>query len=293
MKFIPNFRILAALALALPLTGGLQSTTTINVAKDGSGTIEERTVAGEEFVVLMSQFSQGLAGLLGGDDAAAPPSNPILQPEDDYKKRSSVFGEGVTFVSAEEVKDSKGGAGALVRYRFDDITKLEVRVEDTMSALDTMKSKIPIPIPNDVNIPNNFGGAPITFSFDPGSTASLGVNLPDPDEEAMREATAQAAKTKTPDADDIARASEFLGEMRFSLLVKVDGEVVTSDATHQEGNAATLFALDFGKILADPDAFAKIQALSGEQDVAKAKMELEKVDGMTLEPKDAIEIRFK
>ena len=93
MKLFPNVPILAAIALAIPLTGCVQSTTTINVAKDGSGTIVERTVAGEEFVALMNQFSQGLAGLLGGNDNPAPPSNPILQPEADYKKRVSVYGD--------------------------------------------------------------------------------------------------------------------------------------------------------------------------------------------------------
>ena len=81
--------------------------------------------------------------------------------------------------------------------------------------------------------------------------------------------------------------------MRFGLVLKVDGEIVSSDATHQEDNAAMLFAMDFGELLDDPEAFAKLHALGSEKDVAKAKKELENINGMTLETKEAIEIRFK
>ncbi len=292
MKFA-HPRALAAAAASLLLTGCLNSTTTVTVAKDGSGAIEERSLAGADFVELMNQFSQGLGSLLGNDTKSTKSSNPILLDNATYVKRTASLGEGVTFVSAEEVKDPSGGVGALVRYHFTDVRKLQLRIEDTMSALDTLKSAIPIQITGQPDFQKSFGGAPITFSFDPGEVATLGIHLPVPDEEALVVATAQAAKAKAPDPDDLARAREFLGDMRFGLIVKVDGEVVSSNATHQQDTAATLFAMDFDRILKDPESFAKIQALGDQKDVAKAKKELQEIDGMTLETEESIEIRFK
>ena len=281
---------LLAVLCALSLTSCLNSSTTIIVGKDGSGTIEERSLAGAKFVALWDRLAQSLGGLLGESASSLASSNPILQSDSTYTKRSSSYGEGVTFESAEELKDPNGDVGALVRYRFDDVTRLRIKAEDTLSALETLKSAVPVQITGMPDLQGGFGQAPITFSFASGEVSTLGIHLPAPDQAAIREAS---AKAKMPDPAKLEEAREFLGELKFGLFVRTEGEIVSSEASHRKENTITLLELDFGKLLDDPEAFAKLQAIGKEGPSDEAAEQLLAVEGITFETKESIETRFE
>lgn len=297
-RCISLVRSLLVITLAFELMGCINSTTTVTVASDGSGTIEERSIMTAAAVNMMKQFAQGLGQALGGDDNSPASGNPMLQENADYTKRAARLGDGVKFVSAEEITDESGGKGALVRYAFEDIRKVQLTQKDAMSAMDTMKSRMPGPgqIPGLPGQPEEEKDDPITFEFESGNVASLKVNVPRPDEEKSGksgETPGTASTRPQPGPAELAQAKQILGNMGFALVVKVDGEIVESNATYQDGNATTLFSMDFGKMLDSPESFLKLQALGDEKDFDKIKESLTDIPGMKFETSETVEVRFK
>ncbi|MEM7146061.1 MAG: hypothetical protein AAF591_13065 [Verrucomicrobiota bacterium] len=289
-----TFRLLAtALAtLTLAFTGCIQSESTVTVKPDGSGTIVSTTTMGGMVVQMMQGMAQGLGG-----EAGAQPGNPLEPDEEKLKAAAANFGEGVTFVGVEEINEANGNVGTKVTYAFTDINKVSVSPEDAFGAMDDL-SEMGEQMSGQAGGSSEEGEAdskddPITFSFTPGSPATLTINMPEPDPEDLQSDGTESGAAETPDPAQMAMAQQMLGDMRFGLNVAVEGEVVESDATYQDGNNTTIFAMEMGKMLGDPANISKMQALENEEDFNKIKESLKDIDGMKFETNETVTVKFQ
>lgn len=57
---------------------------------------------------------------------------------------------------------------------------------------------------------------------------------------------------------------QALKDLKLTLTIEVEGELISSDATHREGNRVTLIDADYNKIMQDPAAVQKLNPASGD-----------------------------
>ncbi len=81
-------------------------------------------------------------------------------------------------------------------------------------------------------------------------------------------------------------------DMRVTLAVKVAGRIEKTDAEFVEGPKVTVIALDFNKLLADPDK-TKALARSQPQTLEDTKKLMRSIPGIKAELKDTVKISFK
>ena len=99
--------MLAGVASLLSLSSCIESTQTLHLKKDGSGTIEEETIMSAQMLAMMA-----LGGGPGGPGGAAPDPIAEMMKEDQYKKKAASYGEGVEcFNGAQPVEINPGLTG--------------------------------------------------------------------------------------------------------------------------------------------------------------------------------------
>jgi hypothetical protein len=71
----------------------------------------------------------------------------------------------------------------------------------------------------------------------------------------------QTADDKNRTGADMEQFREMMGGLKFSLTVEVRGNIVRTNATHQEGSRITVMELDFDKLLGNPEQIARLNRL--------------------------------
>lgn len=255
--------IALAVALAVAFSGCLQFETIISVRTDGSGQVEQTFLMNNEILAMlqgMSSESEEEFSLLDVDELRA---------------EASAMGEGVRFVSAEPI-ETDWGQGYFALFEFDDINALRVNQNPGDNVPDSAST-------GDEPIEEN-----LTFELTPGSPATLLVRFPteNGDEDTSDEAPAAEAEGM----DDMLR--QFYADMRMMIAVDVDGRIVSTNATHRDGNRITLLDLDFNAILEDADAMARLMNNQA-QSVSDLQVLAANVPGVKIETTDPVRIRFR
>ena len=251
--------LLAVLAGALA-SGCLKSTTTIELKTDGSGTIvQENAVTAEALAMI-----KGFAASQNSKEAAPD----IFSQEQALKTAETM---GVTFVSGEPIKTG-GMEGYRARYRFDDISKLKINMQQGPDSL------VPAAAEKE---------APFGFSFSRGATSSLltiqmptqgiGGALPGMPGGGVDGDKAQAAQA-------LAMMKMMMKGLFLDVSLAVDGRIIKSNANHVQGSTITLLQVDFDKLLADEAGLKRLEA-------AKDARELADIPGLKIatDPKLVIE----
>ncbi len=144
--------------VALLTSGCMDYEGVVKLNADGSGTYEETVLFSEGAVEMLKMMAS--AGE-EGEEAE-------LFPQEDFEERAGEMGTGVTFSVFEKLTDG-GREGYRTIYAFDDINTLMLNQNPSE------------------NLPGDLGGESveeddvpevITFSFTPGSPASLVIYLP-------------------------------------------------------------------------------------------------------------------
>ncbi len=261
----------ASTLIALVLPGCLQSETTINLNKDGSGTLVEQTTLGAQMMAMLEQ----MAGL-GGADAKDPVAE-MFSP-DKAKAKAATLGEGVTFEKSEPL-DLNGNKGARTTYRFADINKLKISTGDAMSNMS----------PPGMPAPEAPKQKPVTFAFADGT---LTMTMPEPEKPAAADAAADpaAALDENPQMEEMMK--QMLGDMKMSVKLVVEPGIAETDATYRDANTITLVDMEMGKLLEKPDTFKKLS--SAPKDNPAAAMELLKdLEGVKVETKKVVTVKLK
>ncbi len=233
-------RFLLALAVSAACSGCLRSTTTIDLKPDGSGTILQETGVSSQTIAMLKGFTASQAGAK---------DQPELFSEEQARKGAEAMG--VTFVSGEPFK-TEGLEGYRARYRFDDITKVRVSMEQGAGGM-TGASQQP----------------PFAFALEQGASAStLTIQMPEqaPGANGLPGLPGAGAGGS---AEEKAQAAQALGLMKsmmqglfVDVSMNIDGRIIKSNAPHVEGSKVTLLQIDFDKLLADEAALQKLQGAS-------------------------------
>ena len=285
--------------LALLITAGcIEATTVALVRKDGSGVVVEAVYLGKAFQRMMEQMAIGLGA--GGAEAAESKKPFKLPMEiDKYKTRAKKMGEGVKFLSANEISGKDGSSGVRVVYGFEDVRKLRLSSEPQ-----TPKAGGAAGMPG-----AGSKGKPITFDFEPGEIAKLVIHMPhqekaEPGDSVAADVAMELADMpdagKTPPPEQLAAVRQMFEGLRVRVMVKVDGELLETNAAFVEQSSkagrkqyVTLLDMNIGEVIKDEQAFKKMMAMGQAKDMASA-MELYKgTQGLRIEPAERVEVSFK
>jgi hypothetical protein len=267
MKKISLFVILGMVLFLL--SGCFQSHRTIYLNKDGSGTIEETML-----------ISASMGGFMGEEIT--------FHDVEELKSKSADYGEGIKYVSSEEVTEN-GLGGYNVIYSFDDISKLKLDANATGEMLEM----------DEVAEVKEY----ITFEFNKGKTAELKVIFPAvdleseepelPDGEQWVDAEDEEDEMSTEDQDmAMQMAKSMYGNMEISTKIIVEGKITKTDATNVEENEVILNEIIFAEMLEDENAL-KIMNQSDDMDEGKLIEMIKDFPGVKMEMEDEISIKFK
>jgi hypothetical protein len=230
------FRFAIVGALAVSLSGCINSSTLVKVKPDGSGTIEQT-------LLVNAQALKGLmAGMGGGQVKEGGPGVPS---EAEFKRMAERIG--AKPVSLTPLKEN-GFEGAKALFAFDDITKIRVDQDPQLAG-----SGSPGGSP---------GGkeSPIRFTFaKQGGSSVLTIMF---DEKQAAGATAEM-QSKTPSIESIdpqmmQMVKTMFQGFKVAVDLEVDGKIVKTNADYVNGSRITLLEIEMAGLFEDE---AKLKAL--------------------------------
>jgi hypothetical protein len=266
-------RLLAALAVLLALTGCIDTTTTISVKPDGSGTIEKTIVLSRHLAELM--ISMGTKG-----DAASIEQGMLN--ESTLKAAAARMGSGVTFVSARKTSSDKGNGWEAV-YSFKDITA--VRLNQNPASDLTMPGAAAAANAIANSVKDSF-----SFGFTKGSPAMLTIAFPKPDQTAKPAGGPPAGAASNEKMVQTMR--QLYADMRIVLAVQVDGTITKTNAHWVSGATVTILDMDFAKIMSDDATFKKLTSSQG-QSMEEVRATVKSLPGIRIESQDPVSISFR
>lgn len=263
----------------LAVAGCMEIETVVKVNPDGSGTITERLVMSNEIVEMMKEM--------------APEGQPAeLYNEQELRDAAPGYGSGVTYVSARNV-ETEFGKGYEARYAFADINQIRVGQDpgDKMPGGDNA----------DGDAADDAGFT--TFSMQPGNPAELVIHWPvnegksgtaESMETVETESSEETAAGQTPEQQQAAMEmmQHAFKDMRMSMHVEVAGQIVDSNATHQNGNRVTLVEIAFADFL-DSEEAMKTMASDEEPTVADMKEMMRLIPGLKMEIEPEVSVLFE
>jgi hypothetical protein len=272
---------MAAVVTCVAFLGGcFQIETKVRVNPDGSGTVEERMLMSDKVIKQIDEMSKAFAG------PEEKPEPFTLHDRKELRKRAAAMGAGVKFVSSKEIS-SNGYTGYRAIYSFRDINKLRLSQEGPKTTGESSAEA------------EKAGGKPFLFRFTPGKQARLVVTQPrnEPPErkeepKAGTEAAPEGKDGKPPLTPEQEReAMEMVKGMRFSMVIEVNGKVLSSNATHLDGNRVTVIEFDLDKMGNDPE---KLRLLKNTDptNIAAAKELMKSFPGIKADLNEQIEIVF-
>lgn len=272
MKLI---RLLITGCMLFLLAGCFQVTTVVRVNPDGSGTVEESMLLSKKMFAQIEEMMQGFAG----DEGEKPKPLDLFEPAK-LKEQARSMGEGVTYSSGRKVETSDY-TGYTATYAFVDINKLKLN-QQSGTPSDNSKTK----------------ALPLTFHFSKGSPATLTIVQPQAktsEEFTGAHATELAAHADTslqmPD-ENTRRFMELFMGMKFVLAVEMNGTIVSTNATHRNGNRLTIVDFDLAKL---GNAGSELEKLS-QLDISsfeKAKELFKDIPGVKFDMNEKLTVVFK
>jgi hypothetical protein len=258
------FLVLPAMLIAALFSSGcLRSTTTIDLQADGGGTIVQETAMSAQALAMLKSFASQ-------SNTGGVPQADIFG-EEQAKKAAGTMG--VTFVSGEPFKTADL-EGYRARYSFDDISKITVTMDQSMSG------------PQAGTAPKQ---APFAFGFDKGTASStLTIQMPDQPPTSQLPGLGSAGTTdaeKAQAAQALAMMKMMMKGLFVDVSMNVGGRIIKTNAPHVEGSRVTLLQIDFDTLLADEAALQKLQGANDLKALAN-------VPGLTISAEPKVTIEF-
>jgi hypothetical protein len=255
---------------------------TVNLKKDGTGTIVEEVIFGGQMAQMLGNFAA-----LNGAGAEAPE----IFSENSANKRAEKLGKGVTLTKFEKI-DKNGSKGARMTFSFTDINTVTLSSSDSLSGLQEMAPQEVAPEEK-----------PMTFQYKDGILTMSNPSA-EPDQEQAEKAKKAAAEMKEnlggeiPDpaspegAQMQAMMMEMFKDMKMSIKINIEDGIAETNATHRDGNIVTLAEVDFGKLMKNPENMKGMNFLEMQDPTAMQK-NLAKIPGVKIEMKKEISIKVK
>jgi hypothetical protein len=273
MKIIK--RLILFILPVLLFSGCLKIQTTVTVNKDGSGKIDEKVLMSKAFVSMISQFAQSF-----GDSSETEQFS--LFDEDKIKNSSSDYGEGVSYVSSEQIS-TEDWEGFRAVYSFSDLNKIRLE-PDPDEKLDVGMNSENAEEDEEYYFFKFIGGdIPEVIIDRPEIEADLTSN--DDEETDMEESG----------TEDDEMAEEFLKMMEgmsIQIAVEFAGEIVETNATYVEDSRLTLLEMNLSEMMKNKEEFKEFKNKEPDS-IEEMKEFVEKFPGMKIEFQKPVRVKFK
>jgi len=207
------FRAIALAAPFLAASGCFRESTTVKVNPDGSGTVVVEKLL-KSWIVEELKRNGANTPALTGEEARA---------------RAGRMGEGVSFVSAEDVSP-EGWVGLKATYAFKDVTKLRLDADEKREGRTSFR------------LSDRPGGRKLlTILCQPSPPAKWKEEVPRMPEEVSR---------------------ALMAGLKLQLTVEVEGKIEKTNGSPATGAAVTVYEADFDEAIAEE---ARLKRLAAEE----------------------------
>lgn len=262
--------------LSVLLAGCLQVDTTINLKKDGSGTINEKVLMSKTFINMMKEFAMAFQ-----DSATSEEEEFSLFKDEDIISDAKEYGNDVKYLSHSFISNDEW-EGYEAIYSFDDIAKIKIQPDpDSKVAMSEDETE------------SEDGGEYYFFKFKEGDVSELIIDRPEIDfnKDSLEE---ESSEEVTEQSDDELgdEALKMMEGMKINIAVKIDGEISSSNATYVDGSTVTLFQMNLSEMMKDKEAFKEFKNQEP-KNIEEMKQFIEKFPGMKIEIQKPVSVKFK
>jgi len=263
--------------LSVLLAGCLQVDTTINLKKDGSGTINEKVLMSKTFVNMMKEFAMAFQ-----DSATAAEEEFSLFKDEDIISDATEYGDDVKYLSHSFISNDEW-EGYEAIYSFDDISKIRIQPDPD--------SKVAM---SEDETGSEDEGEYYFFKFKKGDVSELIIDRPEIEfnKDSQEEESSSEEVTEQNDDELGEEALKMMDGMKINIAVKIDGEISSSNATYVDGSTITLFQMSLGEMMKDKEAFKEFQNKEP-KNIEEMKQFIEKFPGMKIEIQKPVSVKFK
>jgi hypothetical protein len=272
MKTLKQF-LLAFFAIVL-FSGCLQVKTTVNLNKDGSGTIEEIVTMKSEVINMMKEFAMSF------DSTKSEEFNMFNETE--LSEKASNFGEGVKYLSGEKVT-MDGYEGYKAVYSFADINKIKLNPSP--------EDKIPYGAELG-EVEEESTKDLLKFNFKKGNPSIVVIDFPKPqmeDKPNIEEPDEFEDSTFNEQAEQ--KMIEMFDGMKMALYFNFTDGIEETDASFLDGSKVTFLEIDFSEIIKNKEVFKKFQN-SKPETMEEFKAVVGDLEGIKIEFKEQVTIKF-
>lgn len=235
-----SIRVLVGVALAVALTGCINSTTLIKLKPDGSGTVEQTTLV--NLSALTSMLPPG----------ATQNSGPGAVSDADLRRTAEKMGRGVRLLSSTPVKEN-GFEGVKAIFEFDDINQVQINQDPALGG--STSPDAPPDAPDD---------DPVRFTLTrQGGTSLLTITIQDKPGAGKTEPD---NKTDMPDMTDpmmMGMIKTMFQGFKINIALDIVGSIVKTNADYVSGSRITLLEMDMAALLEDEAKFKALQSKLG------------------------------
>jgi hypothetical protein len=266
--------LIIGIVFSVFLSGCLQVNTTVNLNKDGSGTIEEVFVMKTEVINMMKEFAMAF-------DSTKSEGFEIFN-ENELREKAAKFGEGVTYVSGELVKKDNY-EGYKVIYSFKDINKLKLNPSPEDK----------VPMGNDLGeVEEESVDDLLKFNFKKGNPSILVINFPKPEMEDKPE-TEETSEFEDSTFNEQAEQKmiEMFDGMKMALYFNFKDGIDETDASFVDSSKVTFMEIDFSEIIKNKEVFKNFQN-SKPETMEEFKEVVGDLEGIKIEFKEQVTIKF-
>ncbi len=250
-------------------SGCLKVNSNVIINKDGSGILEEHVLMSDMVISMMNEFMSSF------QDSTSAPEEFKLFKEDELKAKASEYGEGMKYVSGEEIKID-GWQGYKAIYSFEDLNKIKMDTDPNTK----------IENPQDDGQETEY----FSFKFIPGDIAELIIDRPALSSEKKDEKISVETETENQELDD--NFIKMMDGMTMTISLEFNGEIVETNASYVDDSKVTMLDIDFSELLKNKESLELFKK-NPPDNLDEMKTIVENIPGMKVEFQKPVIVKFK
>jgi hypothetical protein len=250
-------------------SGCLKVNSNVLINKDGSGILEEQVLMSDMVISMMNEFMSSF------QDSTSVPEEFKLFKEDELITKASEYGEGVEYVSGEEIKID-GWQGYKATYSFQDLNKIKMETDPNSK----------------VENPQDDGHATEYFSFKfiPGDVAELIIDRPELSSKKNDEEISVGSEAESEELND--DLVKMMDGMSMTISLEFEGKIIETNASFVDDSKVTMLDIDFSELLKNKESLELFKK-NPPDNLDEMKALVENIPGIKVEFKKPVIVKFK